>query len=118
MSGKPALNEESVRADARNVLATVRSKVEAGLWVKYFWSLPDGRCCLHKHLAIEVSEKNQTCMPTPLDGRVFYAIWKALPEWANSSIPIFNDAWGTTEVDVLAVLDKAAASLDDAALCP
>lgn len=97
-----------VDQQAVEVLREVRDQVQAGRWVQGVWTYENRRCLQG---LIAAALQTRSVMPTPVDVRVFWAVWKALPEWCNKSIPRFNDAFGTTRVEIILVIDKAIDSL-------
>lgn len=100
---------------ARLALAATREDVEAGRWVKCMWSTGDGRGCLHTLLARNVGAATGSGYPTPVDGLVFHAVWKALELFTGESLQIsaFNDAFGTGRREVLAVLRIAEGHINE-----
>lgn len=95
--------------EAIEVLQRVRVRAASKEWCKSIYKVTDiygvDRACLGQMVSEEVMKANKSSYPTPLDGEVFRTLWACIP--SNSTIPSFNDAWETTQEDVVRVVDKA-----------
>jgi hypothetical protein len=101
---------DELTTKAIQVLDNTKARVDGGEWVQDFFRVAN-RSCLHTILGDEIRKVSKSGYPTPLDGKVFHAVWDALPPWANRHIPEFNDHWDTKKADVLGLLDTVIRSL-------